>query len=125
MTPNNTDEKLTPHFSRGEFACRCGCGFANAAPALLFALEAVREHFDSPVQITCGCRCAKHNAETPGAAPDSRHTHGDAADIKVKNVPPAEVADYCETLIGARGGVGRYRTFTHIDTRGAAARWNG
>ena len=50
---------------------------------------------------------------------------GKAADIVVKGVPAADVADYCESLIRDRGGVGRYPGFTHIDVRGSLARWRG
>lgn len=116
--------KISPHFTMEEFACRCGCGFKNIVPELLYALECVREHFGRPVVVNSACRCEKHN-RAEGGKPNSMHLYGKAADIGVRGVPPSEVADYCDSLIGDRGGVGRYSTFTHIDVRGARARWKG
>jgi len=117
-------ERISPHFTREEFACRCGCGFDRAASELVYALECVREHFGRTVRINSGCRCERRNA-AEGGKPNSQHLYGRAADVAVAGVPPDEVADYCELLIGDRGGVGRYAAFTHIDVRGARARWKG
>jgi hypothetical protein len=33
---------LSAHFSRSEFACKCGCGFDDVKPDLIEALEALR-----------------------------------------------------------------------------------
>ena len=117
-----TDAAVSPHFKKSEFACRCGCGFYAPVPALIYLLEAVRERFGKPVIVRSACRCEKHNKAVGGKA-NSRHLFGDAADIEVEGVHPAEVADYCESLVRERGGVGRYAGFTHVDTRGTRARW--
>jgi peptidoglycan hydrolase-like protein with peptidoglycan-binding domain len=58
----------------------------------------------------------------------SKHIDGMAADIKVKNVKPSEVAKYAET-IGVLG-IGLYETdkdgyFVHIDTRTSKGFWYG
>lgn len=45
---------------------------------------------------------------------------GTATDIVVKGMTPDEVADACEKF----DGLGRYDTFTHIDSRGKKARWD-
>ncbi len=118
------DMRVSPHFARGEFACRCGCGFAEAAPALIYVLECVRERFGRAVTINSGCRCETHNRAV-GGTDGSCHLRGLAADITVRGVEPALVADYCESLVLERGGVGRYAGFTHVDVRGARARWSG
>ena len=118
-----SDEKVSHHFSRSEFACRCGCGFDDFHPALLYLLEAVREHFGKPVVINSACRCPAHNRAV-GGAENSRHLHGEAADITVSKISPALVADYCEVLVGERGGLGRYSSFTHVDVRGYRTRWS-
>ena len=116
--------RLSRHFKRDEFACRCGCGFDGVSPALVYALESVREHFNRPVRVLSGCRCEEHNRAV-GGRPSSRHLAGEAADISVDGVPPSQVADYCESVVRSLGGVGRYETFTHIDVRGYRARWRG
>ncbi len=112
------------YFKSEEFACRCGCGFAAIDPALLRVLEAVRRHFNTPVWITSGCRCAAHNAAIGGVA-QSRHVRGQAADIVVKKVAADVVADYLEECYPDRCGIGRYADWTHIDIRSEKARWQG
>jgi uncharacterized protein YcbK (DUF882 family) len=121
---NFMSEKISPHFARSEFACRCGCGFDRVAPELVYVLECVREHFGRPVRINSACRCERRNRVENGKQ-GSQHLYGRAADIAVEGVPAAEVADFCESLIGDRGGVGRYAAFTHADVRGVRARWKG
>lgn len=113
---------LSQHFTRAEFACRCGCGFDTVDADLLALLENVRDHFAVPVTINCGCRCPEHNRAV-GGEPQSQHMRGRAADIVVRGVDPQAVADYVDTLGAA--GVGRYATFTHVDTRSGRARWRG
>lgn len=127
ITKNNEtqNEQLSAHFSKKELSCKCGCGFIYENAALLSILEDVREHFGGrPVVINSGCRCRAHNREV-GGRENSRHLYGEAADITVKGVSPAEVANYCDSIIGNNGGVGRYLSFTHIDVRGSFARWWG
>lgn len=113
---------LSKHFSRNEFACRCGCGTADVAPELVDVLEDVRAHFGVPVAVNSGRRCPAHNAACNGA-PASQHLNGTAADIVVKGRTPALVADYLERKFPDRYGVGRYDGFTHIDVRKNKTRW--
>lgn len=116
---------LSEHFSRAEFACKCGCGFATVDTKLLELLEAVREHFDQPVTINSACRCSAHN-KSIGGAENSQHTMGMAADIVVAGVEPAEVHEFITAHVGKYwGGIGKYETFTHIDARPTPARWGG
>lgn len=112
---------LSKHFNRAEFLCRCGCGFSTADIELVAVLEDVREKF-GPVRINSACRCAAHN-KAVGGAPDSEHTRGTAADIVVENASAATVYDYLSTKYAGRYGVGKYKTWTHIDVRLRAARW--
>ncbi len=111
---------LSVHFNRSEFACHCGCGFDTVDTMLLEALESIRSHFERQVKVTSGCRCSYYNAKV-GGAEASQHKKGRAADIKVSKVSPSEVADLAEEL---GMSVGRYESFTHIDSRsGPLARW--
>lgn len=114
--------KISPHFRRAEFACKCGCGFDTADVDTLAVLDAVRAHFGKPVIITSGCRCAEHNRRV-GGAPGSQHVLGRAADIRVVGVEPDAVYDWLAVNFPA-ASLGRYSTFTHVDTRtGGPARW--
>jgi len=113
--------KLSAHFDRSEFACACGCGFDTVDTELLDALEALRAHFERPVRITSGARCAKYNAEV-GGSPNSQHLIGRAADVVVDHIEPELVHEYFRDH---PGGLGSYSNFTHIDTRNERARWTG
>ena len=112
---------ISEHFKRSEFACSCGCGFDTVDVVLLEALEAIRGHFKQPVRVTSACRCDSHNASV-GGAKGSQHKKGRAADIQVSSVSPDDVASFAEDL---GMSVGRYETFTHVDSRsGAPSRWS-
>lgn len=115
-------ERISPHFDRGEFACRCGCGFDTVDTVLLEVLEAVRQYFGQPVNVTSGCRCPAHNATVGGAA-NSQHLLGRAADIVVKGTLPAEVVRFLRAAYPGRLGIGRYSNFVHVDSRNSSARW--
>lgn len=113
----------SPYFRRVEFACSCGCGFDTVDTETLAVLEDVRTHFNAPVIVTSGCRCPAYNARVGGAA-NSQHTLGRAADIQVRGVAPARVQEYLLKHYPGRYGIGRYVTFTHVDTRtDGPARW--
>lgn len=115
--------RISQHFSRAEFRCKCGqCGFDTVDVDTLSILEAVRTHFDSPVVVNSGCRCPEYNRRV-GGAPNSQHTLGRAADIRVGGVEPSEVyAWLADNFPGA--SLGSYDTFTHIDSRtDGPARW--
>lgn len=119
-------KQLSEHFTRAEFSCNhCNTLPTDKLPPkqLLEFLEKIRANFDSPVIINSGYRCPTHNANV-GGAKNSQHLYGRAADIVVKGQPPVKVWQYANTLIGDSGGVGKYNTFTHIDTRGTRARWD-
>lgn len=121
--------QLSSHFVSTEFDCHGSgcCSTTIVDPDLVVYLEKIREHFNKPITITSGYRCATHNRNVSGAV-GSRHTKGDAADIVVSGITPAEVAKYAES-IGVKG-IGLYETnadghFTHIDTRPTKSFWYG
>jgi uncharacterized protein YcbK (DUF882 family) len=97
-------------------------------------LEALRDTLISALQhpvrikITSGCRCSEHN-KIVGGAKNSLHTLGKAADIQCdkfkgtwSRIDPDYVADIADKL--EANGLGRYDTFTHVDSRDGAARWD-
>lgn len=111
---------VSENFSRWEFACKCGCGFAAVDVELLGVLEQVRQIFGK-VTITSGCRCAKHNKNEKGY-PKSKHVHGQAADI-VCQAPAGIIQDFLEEQFPDKYGLGKSPAFTHIDVRRKRARW--
>ena len=120
---------LSDHFSTDEFRCSCGCGFGteldDVSPALLGGLEALRLALGTPIYINSGCRCAAHN-HVIGGVRNSQHLRGCAADIRVDVRTPKQVEAVALIVPCFRdGGIGTYRTFVHLDTRGHKARWEG
>lgn len=118
---------VSENFRAAEFKCKC-CGqlhpdFPDKPPAALLGfLEDIRAHFGKPVHINSGYRCPNHNAAV-GGAKASQHMAGTASDIWIGGVLPSDVYAYADKIIGTKGGVGSYETFTHIDARGFRARW--
>lgn len=91
--------------------------------AVWSVLEWLRTELGAPIRVTSGYRDPAYNAAI-GGAPHSQHVLGTARDIQAIGVPPSVVADTLERHPRASTlGVGRYRTFTHVDTRGRKARW--
>lgn len=113
---------LSTHFSRSEFACKCGCGFDTVDTEMLGVLEDLRAMFKEPIAITSGCRCAEHNAKE-GGSPRSQHVYGRAVDLVVRNVSPDRVCNYLTAKHGDKYGIGLYGGWVHFDTRTGCARW--
>jgi len=119
-----TQQHISRYFTREEFACKCGCGFAAVDMQLLMLLEKVRVHFNKPVTITSACRCETHNRNV-GGSKNSKHRLGIAADSQVKATPPSEVYSYIDSCYPNTLGLGSYNSFTHVDVREKRTRWNG
>ena len=119
------EKKISTNFRVREFACEDGSDPIFISDKLVKTLQSIRNHFGQPVTITSGFRTASHNAKTKDASEHSQHLYGLAADIQVAGVSPSDVADYAEKLLPGTGGIGRYKTFTHVDVRATKSRWNG
>lgn len=129
------------YFTLSEFACKgdadyqyshCGCGFSlpthGMHPDLLEILELARAKAGKPIHITSGYRCPVHNANTDGAASNSYHMRGMAADSWCEGY---DVYEYKAILraameaLGIQGGLQEYPDsgFVHVDCRGYWAEW--
>jgi len=76
-------------------------------------------------EVTSAYRSPAYNRRCPGAKPNSWHTRNYALDLQF-NTSPRNVAAAARRLRKAgyfKGGVGRYSSFTHIDSRGSNADW--
>jgi uncharacterized protein YcbK (DUF882 family) len=80
-------------------------------------------NINEPVVLTSAFRHMLTNEVTEGAARDSWHVKGGAADIVIPSVPTANAAAFGKWLSG--GGVGLYasKRFVHLD-RGRVRAWN-
>ena len=124
-----SNTKLSANFNSSEFDCHGSgcCSSTLVDDKLVTYLQQIREHFGKPVNISSGYRCATHNKNIGGAT-KSRHSKGQAADIYISGVTPAEIAKYAES-IGILG-IGLYETsidgfFVHVDTRETKSFWYG
>jgi len=119
---------ISQHFKRSEFACHCGECPQSKDPTvdvkLIGILEELRAHFNTPITVTSGVRCEKYNRKVGGGL-TSRHLEGRAADVLLKGVTPDRVHHYLNERYSDRFGLGKYTTFTHIDSRTNKARWEG
>lgn len=76
----------------------------------------VRNGIRAPIEIHSGYRTRKTNNRLEGAALDSRHLLGQAADISVPGVSNVKIAGMASVL--GRGGTGFYvgKGFVHVDS---------
>ena len=124
-----TAVQLSTNFKSTEFDChgsKC-CSSTLIDEKLVEYLQQIRNHFGKPVNVSSAYRCEVHNKNVGGAT-GSRHKKGQAADIYITGIKPAEIAKYAES-IGILG-IGLYETdadghFVHVDTRDTKAFWYG
>lgn len=113
--------KLSKNFHLREFECKCmKCPTTIVDLDHVKRLQALREKLGKPLFITSAYRCPDHNKNV-GGSPHSQHLTGTATDIVCRDISPDELADICESYFN---GLGRYNTFTHIDSRSTKARWD-
>lgn len=116
------NRKLSANFTVREFACRDGSDCILIDTELIKLLQNIRNHFGKPITINSAYRTSAYNKKIGGAA-KSQHCLGTAADIVIKGVSPLVIAQYAESILTSKGGVGLYKTFTHVDVRKSRARW--
>ena len=118
--------QLTKNFKLEEFQCHDGVcpegDLLENIQELAENLQVLRDHIKKPIRVISGYRHPEYNKKI-GGAKKSQHMEARAADIKVSGMAPAEVHATILKLI--KGGLGKYSTFVHYDTRGTAARWSG
>lgn len=119
----NGTTKLSANFKVSEFACKDGSDTVFISPELVTVLQKIRDHFGKAITINSGYRTEAYNKSVGGAA-YSQHKYGIATDIVVSGVTPLAVAQYAQTLLPSSGGIGLYKTFTHVDVRATKSRWN-
>lgn len=120
------EKRLSPHFRVREFHSKHDpSDIVKVDERLIYLLENIRNYVGKPVHINSGYRSPEYNKTLKNASPRSQHCHGKAADIWVEGVTPKQIADIAECYLGSSGGIGIYKTFTHVDVRTGCARWKG
>lgn len=123
-------------FDREEFRCQCGgkyCDGFHVEPeeTMVRLCDEIRRRAAVPILIRdaggSGLRCPEWNATIKGAAANSYHTKGMAADLHPRGKTPAQLHAIAEEvmaeMIPGRGGLGLYDWGIHVDT-GKYSRWD-
>ena len=124
-------------FDREEFRCQCNGRYCNGFhvepdETLVRMCDEIRRRAGVPIAIRdaggSGLRCPEHNASIPGAAANSYHVKGMAADLHPSGKSPSQLYLIAETvmeeMIPDKGGLGIYDWGIHVDV-GPYSRWNG
>lgn len=103
------------YFKRSEFACKCGGKYCNGYPVemsyeLVQILDRLRELAESPIYISSGIRCARHNANV-GGVENSYHKLGRACDFRISGGTAKATIDLVKDM-----GV-EYKELYAIDTK--------
>lgn len=116
------NKNLSVNFKVKEFACKDGSDYILIDTELVKMLQKIRDHFKKPITINSAYRNSKYN-KIIGGVSNSQHTKGTAADIVVLGYQPKVIAEYIESIMPDKGGIGLYSSFVHIDTRQKRSRW--
>lgn len=116
--------KVSKNFRLREFASKDGADEVLIDDDLVTLLENIREAAGGKaITINSGYRSPEHNAAV-GGVPNSQHVKGTAADIVVEGTDPLTVGQIAEHFLNKKGGIGVYKSFTHVDTRANRSRWD-
>jgi uncharacterized protein YcbK (DUF882 family) len=74
---------MTPHFSKAELTCKCGCGLLPEE-SFMAKVEQLRLVYGKPMPITSGARCALHNGEVSSTGDNGPHTKRRAIDVAIR-----------------------------------------
>lgn len=121
------EKNLSPNFKVKDFRCKDGSDIILINPHLVQLLEKIQAHFGKNIRITSGYRTPSYNRTRKGAAKNSQHMYGNAADIQIDGVQPAEIHAWLKDW--HKGGLGIYPKFIHVDVRDVVgekefARWD-
>lgn len=118
------DGRVSKHFRVREFASKDGTDKVLIDDDLVKLLENIREAAGGKaVTINSGYRSPEHNKAVGGVS-KSQHVKGTAADIVVADTDPLTVGQIAEYFLNTKGGIGVYKSFTHVDTRATRSRWD-
>jgi hypothetical protein len=121
------NELVVDHFTRGELACKCGCGaLPDFTPPQLHFLQAVsrlRTVMGVPLYVTSYVRCKNSEWWWDGTRHDVRH--GDAIDLTSRIYNPMQIFIAAIKMREFTGfGIDMKRNFIHLDAKlGRFAIW--
>jgi len=112
---------VAKYILRSEYQCKCCAGlppsytepYDTSFETLFDSFALIRERWGTPLNITSGYRCPRHNASIGGYRL-SMHQWGLALDIDVEDSQVATLHNIIED-VAPDLRVGRYPGFIHID----------
>lgn len=116
---------MTPHFTKDELQCKCGCTLAQFQPGFLEHLELLRRAYGRPMRVTSACRCADHNAKVSPQAPlrslhignrETRPGHKGTLAVDVATTG-MDKGDLFSAAWRLGWSIGWSKTFLHLDRR--------
>jgi len=115
---------IRPNFKVKEFICKDGTNVVLVSTQTLDWLQEIRDKVGKPLKVNSEHRTYYHNAKV-GGKKNSQHLYGRAVDIAIPyGIDPDKFYRIVCSVIGNdRGGIGRYDTFCHIDSRSGRSRW--
>jgi hypothetical protein len=87
--------------------------------------DEARHRLGKPLRINSAYRSPAYNRALPGSASNSIHMKGGALDLSGSPATLHRILTEMRREGLFRGGIGRYKTFTHVDVRGKNADWQG
>lgn len=73
---------MTPHFTKEELACKCGCGMLPQQD-FMNKVEKLRNSLGFSLPVSSAARCPTYNAKVSGTGTTGPHTTGRAIDFAV------------------------------------------
>lgn len=107
--------KLSPHFIMSEIMNSARDSIGIFAPAVVDALQKLRNLAMSSIRVNSSFRSPKYNSGVSGAAVWSRHQYGDAFDISSSKLSLNQMENLCKQL-GATY-TDKYEVHVHCDWR--------
>lgn len=113
-------DSFSPFFSPKELASK-GNGSLRFSVKTLIKVNELRRLYGKPIIINSAFRDFEHNAKV-GGAPNSKHKLGIALDIRILDKEEGKLLEKLAKTLEFKG-IGRYKTFIHLDTRETATEW--
>lgn len=92
--------------------------------AVVKVADEARHRLGKPLRINSAYRSPAYNRAISGAK-FSQHTQGGALDLSGSPTTVHKILTQLRKEGFFKGGIGKYRTFTHVDVRGKNADWQG
>ncbi|WP_459384561.1 D-Ala-D-Ala carboxypeptidase family metallohydrolase [Arthrobacter humicola] len=123
IAPASLGRALSKNFTVKELASAEGTPspIARISPELVRVLQAIRDKAGRPVLVDAGYRPS--GFASAGADTESRHTSGQAADIRVSGMPGEQLAQLAIDAAGPELAIGVASDGIHVDVRGSWKLW--